>query len=229
MNRKSENVANSNLYKDQCRKIDGLFDEQNQTSVREHKVSNGFVVLETMYSAELDGCTYGISFCKLKNEEGAGLAEWKCYDNSASFYTLIAHQNGDRYLVFRQDLYGFSILNLSDYGIYQYYPQCVFQGEEDFIWTAVHYNTITSMLAVEGCYWACPNSVLLVDFSNPTCSSLKQADVLQYLEGGYDTVDDADFVRWENTSLVLSCYDTELDAQKEVKLVCETYSTWLKL
>ena len=58
------------------------------------------------------------------------------------------------------------------------------------------------MLAVEGCYWACPFGLHLVDFSEPMRES-KWVDVIDLLDGDYDNYDGAEFVRWDGGALVL--------------------------
>lgn len=109
------------------------------------------------------------------------LFEWICYDSECDFLTLIEHQNGKEYFIFRQELYGYTVLDIETKQTFQYFPQCVQEGYEDFIWTRVHYNRINNLLAVEGCFWACPWSFMIIDFSNPMQQSSFEIDIFEFL------------------------------------------------
>lgn len=221
------NAAYTGAYRKQHSAINVLFEATYQSNFREVVLSNGYKLIETDYCGELEGSNYSVSFCRLLGLGNEVVCEWKCYDNSARFYEVISHSNGCEYLIFRQDLYGYSVMSFADFSIFQYFPKSVMDGREDFIWTSVHYNPINNMLAVEGCYWACPNGVLLVCFATPMESIAGQVDVLQQIDGGYDTLDDAEFIRWDAKDLILSCYDVNLEVNQELKILESSYLSWL--
>lgn len=52
------------------------------------------------------------SECELQGQRGEVFYRWYNIDNNAEFYRLIEHSDGNDYLIFRQDLYGYSVLNL---------------------------------------------------------------------------------------------------------------------
>ena len=47
---------------------------------------------------------------------------------------------------------------------YGKYPE---EFEETFLWCKCYYNPVNDLLAVDGCYWACPYSLIVLDFSHP--------------------------------------------------------------
>jgi hypothetical protein len=107
------------------------------------------------------------------------------------------------------------------------------KGPESFIWTDVHYNPQNNILAVSGCFWACPYGLILLDFSNPMAET-KWVDVLENLDGVYDLYDGLDFVSWEDEKLIVKADKivevdgTETVVPVEIKINKTQYSKWLK-
>lgn len=69
-------------------------------------------------------------------------------NDDAAFFDFVEHKNGKKYLIFRIDLYGYSILDLSTMEDYHYIPEESFNGGETFIWAATHYNKATNLLLI---------------------------------------------------------------------------------
>lgn len=134
--------------------------------------------------------------------------EWICFDSDCDFHTIIKHQNGNEYLIYREELYGYSVLDLKTKKTFQYYPQCVVDGSEYFIWTQVYYNPISNLLAVDGCIWACPWSLLIVDFSDPMSEPLFQIDICDFIVDECNLYEDAIFKKWDNELLICDIYNT---------------------
>lgn len=146
------------------------------------------------------------------DSSGAEVYRWTTVDDNCDFVTLIHHSNGRKYLVFRVDLYGYGVLDLESGRDFFYVPK-----GETFIWTSVHYNPGTDVAAVEGCVWACPWSVIIVDFRDPMRESL-WADVWNLVEGRHGYIN---FSKWDGTTLVLSVKG----ADKPIVGKCEIPST----
>lgn len=128
---------------------------------------------------------------------------WDNINDGGEFYQLIPHTNGNHYLVFREDLYGYSVLEVETGRTMHYVPEKSWpldgrQGEETFIWTDVAYDAATNLLAVWGCYWACPNSMVFLDFSDP----LSEQDcgcwveMHEIMDPDYDLFDDIEMTNW---------------------------------
>ncbi len=142
--------------------------------------------------------------------------------------TLITHQNGHEYLVFTRDLYGYSVLDLTDMQAYHYFPKSSFPEGETFIWCDAYYNPVNNMLLVDGCFWAGPYGVVLVDFTNPMAGNT-QIDVRAMLDPEYEFFGHIDFAAWDGTDLVL-LGDKEADGEERGKIVLksEEYSVWMR-
>ena len=142
-------------------------------------------------------------------------------NESGSFWSFV-HQNGKRYLLFKQNLYGYSVLDIATGQDYRYYPKGSFPGGETWIWMIPYYNAQNNILAIDGCYWACPSSITLADFSDPMKETI-YLDVNEYHGEGYP---DLEFVRWNGTDLV-----GELRVKKsktEVVIPEAEYTRWFE-
>ena len=140
---------------------------------------------------------------QLLDSGGQVVYTWDNINDDGEFYQLLPHVNGNHYLVFREDLYGYSVLEVETGRTMHYIPEKSWpldgrQGEETFIWTNVAYDAATNLLAVGGCYWACPNSMVFLDFSDP----LSEQDcgcwveMHEIMDPDYDLFDDIDMINW---------------------------------
>lgn len=82
------------------------------------------------------------------------------------WYHFVQHSNGYEYLLCGEDYQGYSIINLNTGIRIDYLPKEAKQGF-GFCWVDVNTSPDTKYLAVEGCYWACPYEILILDFSDP--------------------------------------------------------------
>src|SRR5262249_37605987 len=101
----------------------------------------------------------------VRTHDGQAIADVK--RNYGSFwYGWVHHPNGDDYLLCGEDYQGYSVINLTTGKSNVYFPDtgC---GGSGFCWTAVYPSPDCLMLAVEGCYWACPYEVVFYDFRHP--------------------------------------------------------------
>lgn len=90
------------------------------------------------------------------------------------FLELIEHQNGKEYLIFRKDLYGYSVMDIESQQTVDFIPKKSFMPlgstvieEETFICCSADYNKHNNLLVVEGCYWACAYDFEFYDLTNP--------------------------------------------------------------
>ena len=128
---------------------------------------------------------------------------WDNINDGGEFYQLIPHTNGNHYLVFREDLYGYSVLEVETGRTMHYIPEKSWpldgrQGKETFIWTNVAYDAATNLLAVWGCCWACPNSMVFLDFSDPL--SVQDCgcwvEMHEIMDPDYGLFDDIEMTNW---------------------------------
>lgn len=102
----------------------------------------------------------------IKNLDGMIIAEFKSITGHI-FADLIHHKNGKEYLIFNIDLYGYSIMDMSDLSVVSYVPETVLKKVETFIWQEKFYCETNNILVVSGCYWANPSGLEFYDFSYP--------------------------------------------------------------
>ena len=197
MNHDMTNIAYTPEYQAQRQKWAAVFAPENLQDTEEFTFEGGYALTRHNYFCKIE--EYHITGSEtIVVLEGEEIYRWRNTDNSGEFVELIRHSNGRSYLLFRIDLYGYGVFDLTDRKDFFYIPKVA----ETFIWTDVHYCPQSDMLAVDGCYWACPNGVHLVEFSDPMREST-WVDVIKLLDGDYDTYDGAEFARWDGDALVV--------------------------
>lgn len=154
------NAAQSSEYRAIQQATQPLFSPQNRTEQCVLTFPTQHTLHINSYAGEAGGRNLSGCLCRLCDSAGSTVTQWQSLDDSAAFYQYIAHSNGRNYLLFRQDLYGYSVLDFATGEIMQYLPRAALEGTETFIWTEAHYNPANDMLAVGGCYWAAPYSLL---------------------------------------------------------------------
>ena len=193
------NVAYTKEYLDDLARVDHYlfrpecFAEQKQDDL------DDLAILTRHYRCE-DHPNYTYAITGSENDvllNGKVIHSYRTHDSSG-FHWPMTHRNGKRYLVYTQDLYGYSVLNLDTAANYQYYPQGSFPSGETFIWCDLHYNPVNSIAAVDGCYWACPSSIVLADFTDPMRDAV-YIDLNEYYQDEYN---DIQFVTWDGIDLI---------------------------
>lgn len=96
---------------------------------------------------------------------------------------------GADYLLTGEDYQGLTIVNLTSGEMRSYLPEAAGQG---WGWCIVHAELMPDgvTLKMDGCYWACPYEVRVLDFSNPDDPSFVERGLSDLLEplsvgGGY--------------------------------------------
>lgn len=78
----------------------------------------------------------------------------------------VQHPNGNEYLLCGEDYQGYSVVNLTQDAYQVYFPEEGYRGA-GFCWTAVYPSPDKLVLAVDGCFWACPYEIVFYDFRTP--------------------------------------------------------------
>ena len=240
------NAVNSAQYQARIKQTEALFEEQNFTQCQTINLGSGYEIVKDAYdlgAASFGGGEYALfgapqikSLRRIDDGNGGCVAHlksraiktWRCIDDRAEFFSLIRHANGKFYLIFRQDLYDYSVLELDRGRIMRFVPDAWTLGKESFIWGGVHYLRGWGALAVSGCYWATPNGVHLVSFAEPMSEEQRYIDVLDYMQGGYDTYEQADFASFEGNELSLKCFRADALRYEKVKISREQYREWMR-
>lgn len=209
------NAIKNKTYQEWCTKCQVLFTSEHRTPNMD-KIQNlidGFSVSFQTFHGEINECNLFVSENTLLDQAGKVIYKWRNLDTGGQFATMFLHSNGRRYLVFRVDLYGYGVLELEsgkelNYIPAEAYPEDSEKFNETFIWTDVTYDPESDLLAVSGCYWACPNSAIIVDFSEPLSAQPADCwlDIRDIVDSEYTNYDHIDVLGWKNGVLSL-CVD----------------------
>ena len=219
------NAVNSAQYQARIRQAETLFEGQNFTRRQTINLSGGYEIVKDAY--RLAATSFSGGEYALFDTRKTQIISWRCIDDRAEFFSLIRHADGKFYLVFRQDLYGYSALDLASAQIMRFVPDAWLDGKESFIWGGMHYLRDWDALAARGCYWAAPNGVHLVSFAEPMSEEQRYVDVLDCMQGGYDIYEQADFAGFEGNELSLKCFRADTLRYEKVKISREQYREWM--
>jgi hypothetical protein len=230
------NYYGSDKYKEDMKKLDEQifskirFDEPE----REKDLGSGYLVRYYYYADEAN-CKPGHApvdgeICKLF-KEGGMVFEWKNTDGHSRVANIIHHADGNTYFVFDEDLYGYSVLKLETLQCMHYIPAESYgkypeDFKETFIWCDCFYNPVNDLLAVDGCFWACPGDVIVLDFSDPMTPVESDDWCSLYCRCGndHDDLDDIEFDSWDRDILVCKAigatpFSFDLEDKCKVKFV----------
>ena len=188
-------------------------------------LGDGFTLRTRSYEKKMKFAV-GASEHELLNREGRVVYSWRNLDDDGEFAALVHHRNGRRYLLFRRELYGYSVLEIETGREFHFVPSESFPelgeaGQETFIWTGVSYDPVSGLLAASGCYWACPNGTVLMDFSDPMAER-PWLDLHERVDPDYDLYDSVDLDRWDGEGgLYLRVFRNETRQYETLHLTAE--------
>lgn len=198
------NVYHTPQYQAYRQKCGSLYSEKYRSSLpgKTWELAEGYSVQTDYYEGYLEH-QIRVARHQLLDSTGQAVYTWDNLDFDGEFCTLISHANGRRYLIFRENLYGYSVLEIETGQALHYIPEKSWPldgrpGQETFIWSGVSYDAKSNLLAVFGCYWASTNDTLFLDFSDP----MQIQDCGQWLEmhcvvdADYNWYDDIDLERF---------------------------------
>ena len=230
---KTENIAYEKRYRDWRAQYDTMFVPENRFPQQDEQfpLVDGYSVHSKAYFYDGDLHLNG-SENELLDKDGKVLYIWRNLDEDGAFCSMFCHRNGNHYLIFRTELYGYSVLEVENGQEMHYIPACVHpeKGQktaEVFIWTGTDYDPSSDLLAVTGCIWACPYSIIVLDFSKPLQSQLTEhwLDVRGIIDPDDSRFDDIEFARWEDGALILRGNNVEDGQWKEVRVSVEQLRT----
>jgi hypothetical protein len=214
------NIAYTAEYLDKRTRLEAAFIPENRKGLESAVLTDGFRLDKQYYDAGSADAFEGLLF----DGDNRLVFRYKSLDDSGdSVPRVITHADGHSYFIFRTDLYGYGIYDMTDKKEFRHIPKAT----ETFIWTEVAYNPKNDILLVDGCYWACPYGVILLDFKNPLRET-KWVDVFWELDPGSSRYDDIAFIRWgDNNELVLKALYGQPVKQEEIAIPQEEYGKWL--
>jgi hypothetical protein len=177
-------------YRERRRTIESFFSAENRApdSAQVSDSPSGTFRLETCrYTTGPKTWNYSRGIVK-RVADGTIIADVK--RNFGHFWhTWVEHADGNEYLLCGEDYQGYSVVNLTAGTCNTFFPEEGYKGW-GFCWTAAYPSPDTLVLAVDGCYWACPYDVVLYDFRNPEDLPLREisrvSNVVDRCEGWTD-------------------------------------------
>ena len=218
------NYYGTDKYKERMEMLDEsifsriMFDEPE----REKELESGYLV-RYYYYADEENCKPGYApvdgeICRLFKDDNL-IFEWKNTDGHSRMASIIHHADGYTYFVFDEDLYGYSVLNLDSLQCMHFIPAESYgtypdEFKETFIWCDCFYNPENNLLAVDGCFWACPGDVIVLDFKDPM-TAVEPNDwhsIYRKYRCDDPDLDDIEFDSWDNDTLVCKAIGVKPDA-----------------
>ena len=227
------NIAYSQEYKEQREKYLSLITPESRCTYFDgsHELEGGYSVHYKVYHGEMKTWNAFPSENALLDKDGNPAFVWHNIDHNGNVSHIFRHANGKQYLLFHIDLYGYSILELESGKEFHYVPSESFSKDgngfdETFLWVVPHYDPESNLIAVEGCYWAYPYSVIVTDFSDPFAEQPTERwiDIHALIDPNFERYDDIDFVRWESGALCVNCHrssDDRNDQCEEIRFTVE--------
>lgn len=232
------NAIETAVYKEWQEKCSPVFQPQlrKPNYDRTTEFTGGFTAISRAYEGKADNYRVLASENELRDGEGRVIYTWRNLNIDGEFCELFLHANGRHYLVFRRDLYGYSVYEVESgremhYIPSQAYPEDEQSIQETFIWTDAHYDPQSSLLAVGGCIWAAPSSVIVLDFSDPLREQPAETwfDTHEIIAPEWEDYDDIDFAGWEAGELILSTLPVEKGKDESIRLPVERLKEKLKM
>lgn len=215
-----ENIYHTKEYQSQRNDyLSGIVAPENKVETEKIPLDAGFFLMSTEYTFKKQGNISKTAYEQsLISPDGTKIHSWQIADSHdfTDFAAIFTHSDSRLYFIYKEDLYGYSVLRLSDRKELHYIPRGIvtdgkFMGES-FIMTDFHYCRENNIAAAGGCFWAAPYDTALLDMTSPLSEPKKLVTVHDIIDPNYenDTLEDIDFKKWDNGFLVL-----EADAVKE--------------
>lgn len=218
------NIYRTMQYSEYRKSLSGIFSDTYFKRTEQYSLNFGYTVKCCIYEGNVGGLNLSATHNELFDSRGEKIYGWQNIDDDGDFIELFCHSNGNHYLIFRIDLYGYSVFEIESRKELHYIPSQSYpknnteKKEETFIWTGAEYNPFNNILLVNGCYWAVPYSVLLLDFSNPM--TLKPAenwlDIRNIIDPEFERYDDIEYKGWDTNGdlLLRGNYNDRWESQK---------------
>lgn len=204
-----DGMSYDNIYDDLTdnnRRYEYMFSEQYKQDEEELDPGRGYRLLRTDYadSANIGGTVSLLeSYSATLTKDGERIFSYRVYADATPNIAdkVIMHSNGKEYFLFREGLYGLSVLDISSGKTYRYIPRGYehdrdYPCGESFIITDIHYDPATDLIAFGGCFWACPYDVVVGDFSQPMSYDPRYVNIHRMIDPDYEEINNIDFAGW---------------------------------
>lgn len=153
-------------YSERRKEIEAFFVESNKLDDLEPQVSPSgkYSLNVSKYKTRENAWAFTRGIVK-EVSTGEVIADVK-RNYSHFWFCWCLHPNGNEYLLCGEDYQGQTLVNLTQKRVQNTFPNAGYDGY-GFCWADVTMSPNKSIIAVEGCYWACPYDIVFFDFRNP--------------------------------------------------------------
>lgn len=185
------------------------FHESGKLPEREHYVlSNGglYYFTATPYKQNDPSRNWIVSKIEIWNIEASRLLFHYLRDDDLHCGTWVQKQKKD-YLFLPECSQGQSVFDVSENRLYSFYS-----SKDPFIWLGVFPSPDANRVAVDGCYWGCPNELRVFDISEIT----KLPYPMIYQEHNFDQNNKCVFESWSDNNTLVVCRNEKEIAKIEI-------------
>ena len=138
---------------------------------------------------------------------------YECID--AFFMPYEFGYNSSQYLIFRKSLYGYTLLNLTDFTETNYFPSRVLEGEEAFI--ICEAKILKNLLALGGCLWGGPYECRILNLDTLQVANISELCGITDIAGDINVSADALILKDESTNNIIKLEYERLNELVELK------------
>ena len=167
-----------------------FFKDENCTGkVKEEKSHNGYHL--RIFEYETGPNSWSYTRCIVTTKNGTEISADIKRNYSNFWYTFHDDERGNTYLLCGEDYQGQTVVNLTTGEKKSHVPDSAQKGH-GFCWTCAMVSPDKSVLAVNGCYWACPYEVRFYDFTDPMNLPYPEIKLKNHIPEYYDNL-----IGWE--------------------------------
>lgn len=107
------------------------------------------------------------------------------------WFSWVLHPSGE-YLLCGEDYQGYNVIELDTGRNVLTFPPEAYEGQ-GFCWGAAYPSPSGRLIAVDGCYWACPSDLVVFDFSDPLRSPLPEVARVEEVLGTKGWLSETEF------------------------------------
>ena len=189
--------------------INLYFDKNNRLGIDEHyELSESGLYYYTSERYRQTDPKRNWIVCKIEIwdiEKSVKIFEYLTNSDDMDYCSCWVHKNGKEYLMLPEAFQGQSVFDVSSKQLFSFYSR-----EDPFIWQSIHPSPNGNKVAVDGCYWACPNELRVYNTENITELPYKMI----FQDTDFTNERGCVFEYWEDNETIVVC-----ENKKEIRKI----------
>ncbi|OGC06077.1 hypothetical protein A2230_02605 [candidate division WOR-1 bacterium RIFOXYA2_FULL_36_21] len=173
------------------------FDKQNEIPGEKVKLSTSGLYYYAVFKYKQANPKRNCLICKIEiwvTETYKKIFEYLSDSTDNEDSAIWIKKNGTEYLLLPEFAGGYSVFDTTTYKLHSYYSTA-----DPFIWTGIFPSPSVDKIAVNGCYWGCPDELRVFDTKN--IISLPYKMIYQII----NVTNEAAFEHWEDDNTMVIC------------------------